>query len=550
MYPNRPYDPGPPMVDSSIVEQKADTEDILLPTHPVSTKGTKTSSTLVFHLENNKEISIDRSSSFRTSTQNIPSSPTLEVESISEERDLRGFWTESLTDISKKLWVPEETDLQGLDSSCLSGFSKNTIHNSYLIKPTKKHLQMNSPTTSWPLSPSLVPSITENKSIKYCRKIRIYPTTTQKELYEECFRATRFIHNKALEYIQNHPKTSLNPISLRQNTMLSDKQLNLDENRQYQWLTRVPYATRQLVLRQLSSNFKTNFTLLKKKQIKFFEMKFKSKKNPYQVCFIDKNALKLDSLRLFKRRSKEEFKVRKRLNTWISKQTSTESNCILRREKNRYYLCIPKTRTTKHIETPYRKVALDPGVRTFQTFYSSEGIAGKIGDSLCETLIDIGVQEDKLKSILQTKRLKKRTRYNIRRRCFLLRSKIKNVVNDLHWKTCSFLCSNFKHILLPSYETSNMVRKDIPERARKIRSKTVRQMLALSPYAFKEKLLFKAKCTGTHVDIVNEAYTTKTCGGCGHLKEMGGLKTYSCRNCGFNLDRDYNGARNIFLRYY
>ena len=94
-----------------------------------------------------------------------------------------------------------------------------------------------------------------------------------------------------------------------------------------------------------------------------------------------------------------------------------------------------------------------------------------------------------------------------------------------------------------------MVRKGIPERARKISSRTVRKMLSLSPSAFKERLIYKASCLGCRVDIVDESYTTKTCGGCGSLKEMGSLKTYDCKACDFKLDRDYNGARNIFLKH-
>ena len=90
-------------------------------------------------------------------------------------------------------------------------------------------------------------------------------------------------------------------------------------------------------------------------------------------------------------------------------------------------------------------------------------------------------------------------------------------------------------------------------RGNRLHRTTKRRMLNLQHYKFKQRLLSKSNLfTDTDVKIVCEAYTSKTCGLCGELKNnLGGNKTFKCDSvgCGFECDRDVNGARNIYLKY-
>jgi putative transposase len=52
------------------------------------------------------------------------------------------------------------------------------------------------------------------------------------------------------------------------------------------------------------------------------------------------------------------------------------------------------------------------------------------------------------------------------------------------------------------------------------------------------------------VVLVDESYTSKTCGGCGRINHgLGKSKLFWCEQCGFRTDRDWNGARNIWLKF-
>src|SRR6185503_21373547 len=91
----------------------------------------------------------------------------------------------------------------------------------------------------------------------------------------------------------------------------------------------------------------------------------------------------------------------------------------------------------------------------------------------------------------------------------------------------------------------------VVRKGRKLNSKTARGMLTWSHYSFKQRLLAKARALGDRckVVIVDESYTSKTCTGCGWLHHrLGGNKLFKCGQCGLEIGRDHNGARNILLK--
>ena len=125
-----------------------------------------------------------------------------------------------------------------------------------------------------------------------------------------------------------------------------------------------------------------------------------------------------------------------------------------------------------------------------------------------------------------------------------MRVRIINLINELHHQAARFLVDNFDLILLPTFETSEMVQRG----RRKIRSKSVRSMLTFAHYRFQRFLLWKAWETGKQVLLVNEAYTSKTCSWSGEIVAKLGGRRWIQGSDGVRVERDINGARGIFLR--
>lgn len=213
------------------------------------------------------------------------------------------------------------------------------------------------------------------------------------------------------------------------------------------------------------------------------------------------------------------------------------------RDRRRWFAVIPE-----HIPasstTQNKVIALDPGVRTFLTGYDGETVL-EIGKGDIERIVRLCFHLDKLISRAYQKQVKAKQRRAILRAADKIRIKIRNLVDELHRQSASYLVRNYKVIFIPTFHTSEMVLKS----KRRINTLVVRSMLTWSHYRFKQLLLGRAIRHGVIVVETNEAYTSKTCGRCGHVHaKLAGNKVFKCPECGYVADRDANGAFGIMLK--
>jgi len=199
----------------------------------------------------------------------------------------------------------------------------------------------------------------------------------------------------------------------------------------------------------------------------------------------------------------------------------------------KFYITVPTTKKRVLSENQGKLVAIDPGVRNFMTFLSHDKL-GFLAKNSIGKIYRMCIHLDKLIS-RQQGRLKKPI--------IKLREKIHNLIEELHNKVACFLVKNFDVILLPTFETQQMVSKT----KRKIKSKTARAMMTFSHYRFKQKLKSRAFERGKLVINVCEAYTSKTNNFTGEINsKLGGKKFIKVGNK--KVDRDINGALVILLR--
>ena len=305
--------------------------------------------------------------------------------------------------------------------------------------------------TLWKFSPSLRQNTTEEESTIVTRKIKIYPTEKQRTLFRRCIGTHRYFYNKAVAEINkrykeklqkfiNHPtcvhceepkvegtfackahkkkalpwNLEINLQFIRKAVLKSDSQLDSTE----QWQKLVPYDTRQLAIKDAVSAYKSATALKIKGIVQQFFLKFKRKGTPKQSFWVNKNAISKD-WKIFTMRLKDDSKlhINKRHLDFLKKK-SIENDAQIMNDRGSWYLLLTYKRKKEAFrEAEYQSIALDPGIRTFQTGYSPQGLVLKMGEKQIQQVKKLHERLDCLRSV-RTK-VTKNDQKNISRKDYL-----------------------------------------------------------------------------------------------------------------------------------
>ena len=472
------------------------------------------------------------------------------------------YWNSSSEETSKKLSFHQQMSFKDLKTEKSdNGFLKTSDESLKFVKTQsirviKKTFLKTGLKMTYPIDN------TKNITDQITRKIRIYPNDKQRELFKKCFGAHRYFYNKAVEQMKENAKIT----DIKERKLVDGKFAirdavvvnNSDLRKEYGnlWMEDIPYATRTLATFVAFTARNAAFSNLVNGNITHFKMSYISKKHSNNVFYVSKAAL--INGKIFQQKLKDSEDEKEDIKNGVKGPNSmllskrdmdviqqSDGDFVIKQEKdNRYYICIVIRAFDEMLDPKTNICALDPGVRTFQTMFSEESV-GEFGFDTSKTLYNLYRREDRLKSLIANEKLNSKKKYKSKKRCALLRTKIKNIVQDLHWRTANYLTNNFQVILLPVFSSKQMSNRN----TRKISKVTTRLLLGLSHYDFQQKLLYKATQRGRQVILCKEHYTTQCCGQCGTLnKTIGNKKIFQCDNCNLVMDRDIHAARNILIR--
>ena len=455
------------------------------------------------------------------------SSKTLAGASTKSGKDLLPYWNAYTAERSCELWLPTKTALHGSALNLLSGWQSKTGARSWFSTRQVAVQNKNSRRIFCPFSiRSLVGCPDSASIVTKSRKIRVSLTSEQKALVKLWMDGSRWWYNEAVSLY-------------RLGYDLSEYEMRaIVRAVSPEWFADVPS---KILSGAITDAHRANRAVKKKrKQLKDrgikrkVELDFRNRKDPIQsfsLCNVAWNK----ALTTIYPRSLGDIRLSEPVSVVPRDGRLVSHN-------GRYYVTVPYSSPRHVSESQGRVVALDPGIRSFLTFYS-ENDCGKIGEGDFGQVQRLCVHLDGL--IGRKARTKGYLRSRLGRAIKRMRCRIRDLIDELHKQVSRWLVDNYDVILLPTFGTSEMVIRG----QRCLRSKSVRSMLTFAHYRFKQFLKHKAFEAGKMVFDVNEAYTSKTVSWTGEVvKGLGGAKIIRSRIDGQVMDRDLNGARGIFLR--
>ena len=190
--------------------------------------------------------------------------------------------------------------------------------------------------------------------------------------------------------------------------------------------------------------------------------------------------------------------------------------------------------------------ALDPGVRTFQAFYS-EDECGEIAPDMDKVALAMKNKISGIRERIAFLKNKGGERLRINRLTkawYRANARASNLISDLHFKTIKFLFGRFDVIIAPRLNVGSMLRRDA-----NLNRKTKITMRFQKHGTFHNRLRMKAESSAKIILDLEEHGTSLTCSSCGQAnRNLGSAKIFTCPRCNFQADRDINSSKNHLLK--
>lgn len=450
----------------------------------------------------------------------------LENELTSRGRTLEPFWNEQAQVNASSWWLPSTSDVVVFDLQRINGSLRSFPVNSWFSAKVTvpENRRDNLIYNSYSL-----PTTDLTTDILKCKTYLLYLTPEQKQIIDQWLGVFRWFYNRTIDFAEENKVYNFRTV---RNEMRKDKKYPLPE-----W-SKVDVCPRIITgaIHDCCKAYKTGFSQVKSGLIKNFKLHYKTKKDRSHCLFLEKSCFTQKGLL-------PKYKLGIIEGSYNHKKVKlTEEvfnhDCRLTKVNNNYYLHIPVTANKNENQVLTGIISLDSGVRTFQTGYSPAHHTVEIGVNTLEAIKPFLKRVDSCESAAANEGKKKRRRLfaKVKR----INEKIRNKIDDLHWKTIKFLTRNYKDIVVSDFKTSELLK------SKKLSRGTKRLLNIQSHYKFRQRLQYKAKLNGNNVFFVDESYTSKTCCNCGWLNNnLGSKKVFFCEDCGIEIDRDVNGARNI-----
>ena len=273
-----------------------------------------------------------------------------------------------------------------------------------------------------------------------------------------------------------------------------------------------------------------------------FHIKYKSKRCTSDSFGFESNNVRLENNQLFLFSRLAKYGMQQGIRMSEPAQHKASQCCRLQYHFGRWYFLLVYKHKQEKREKGCRIGALDPGIRTFQSYYS-EDEAGEIGTDEALRRADHIIA--KIKSLERRigKECDPRKVQRLKKAWYRANARSSNLATDIHYKTIQCLFDRFDVIIAPRLSTASMLSDG------KLNRKTKQRMRFYRHGMFYTRLLQKAAIQQKVVLNLEEHGTSKTCSSCGVAnRRLGSSKTFWCPDCRFESDRDINSARNHLLK--